>query len=123
VPTRQIYHRGIQRPILRRAAAEVLPPRIRERHGKARFTALFVQGFYEQGRSAVEHLLFRASAAWPQFLDRDWVARAWQRQDRGLGALLLWLAFSLELWLERRSPTSSGTVPLQPLTSDRAALA
>ncbi|HEX4955133.1 MAG TPA: asparagine synthase-related protein [Thermoanaerobaculia bacterium] len=108
LPTGDLYHRGETRPLLRRALMGRLPASVLGRKGKATFEELFVEGVYRGRREAVSALLFRRSALWPEYLQRGPVDSAWRDRATGFSGLLLWLALSLELWLDRRGGGQAG---------------
>jgi asparagine synthase (glutamine-hydrolysing) len=102
LPTAELYHRGVHRPVLRRALAGVLPQAILARRDKADCSELFAQGLYRDNRATVRGLLDRPGARWKEFTDRLFIEDALNKMSVSTGGLLVWLAVSLELWLSRR---------------------
>lgn len=101
VPTAQIAARGVSRVLLRRALAGVVPAEVLARRDKARFTGLFVDGVYGVSAARVAALVRKPGAAWRRFLRGDTIERALATRDVGRAGVILWLAASLELWLEQ----------------------
>jgi hypothetical protein len=101
LPTAEIAVRGETRALLRRALAGQVPVAILSRRSKARFTGLFVDGVYGASRHRVAALLRKPQAAWRRFVRSEVIERALAERDVGRGGVCLWLAASLELWLER----------------------
>lgn len=101
LPTADIALRGVSRALLRRALADLVPAAILSRRCKARFTGLFVDGVYGASRHRVAALVGKPQAAWRRFVRAEEIEGALARRDVGRGGVSLWLAASLELWLER----------------------
>jgi asparagine synthase (glutamine-hydrolysing) len=101
LPTADISHRGVSRALLRRALAGLVPNAILARRSKARFTGLFVDGVYGASRHRVAALVRKPNAAWRRFVRSEEIEGALAKRDVGRGGVSLWLAASLELWLER----------------------
>lgn len=103
LPASSLHRRGETRPVLRRAVADLLPASIANRQDKANFRSLFVEGVYRRNLAATKQLLFHSNATWPELVDRRIVEEALAKEDTGTAGVVLWLATSLELWLERRT--------------------
>jgi asparagine synthase (glutamine-hydrolysing) len=101
LPTAQIARRGVSRVLLRRALAGSVPSEVLARREKARFTALYVDGVYGASATRVAALVRKPGAAWRRFLRTEPIEQALAGRDLGRAGVLLWLALSLELWLEQ----------------------
>ncbi len=118
LPTEDLYRRGETRPLLRRALRGRLPASVLGRQGKATFVELLVDGVYRGSRDVASGLLFRRDALWPELIERAPVEAAWREGSADLPGVLLWLALSVELWLDRRG-TARALDPGESFFPDR----
>jgi len=99
VPSDQLVHRGVTRPILRRAMEELLPSSILRRTSKTSFHPLFVRGMQHEARPLVRRFLLRDSAMWSTYVDREFVIRALHTETpTEAQQLVLWQCICCELW-------------------------
>jgi len=99
VPADQLQHRGVERPILRRAMEELLPASILERRSKTSFHPLFLRGLQLEARPFVRRFLLKDSAVWSTYADREWVVRALESESPSeIQQLVVWLCICCELW-------------------------
>ncbi|MEP7010471.1 MAG: asparagine synthase-related protein [Acidobacteriota bacterium] len=103
LPAEDLGVQGNSRPILRQALSGLLPGSILDRQDKATFEDLFVSGVYADPTGEVAAILLNPNAAWRDYLLPEWVETGWRERRCGLSGLLVWLAFSFEIW-QRRSP-------------------
>ncbi|MCB1035673.1 MAG: hypothetical protein KDD47_17760 [Acidobacteria bacterium] len=102
VPTEQLYSRGTQRPILRRAMAGRLPESLLQRQRKATFAPLFFKGLLEEERNRVDDLLSDSAGLWPAFVRRDWLRNVREQKELKESAwVVLWCCISAEIWHRR----------------------
>ncbi|MDS0260023.1 asparagine synthase-related protein [Haloarcula sp. S1CR25-12] len=95
---------GLDRTIVRRALADVLPAAVRDRTDKAEFSPNVVYGLQRYDTDLVERTLADGEPAVGRYLDGDALANAVGRLRNGLtasDARTLAMATTLERWLQR----------------------
>ena len=106
VPTRQLYDRGVYKPILRRAMRDWLPERIRRRVQPTLLYPLFAHGLLHAQAKTVQQLLDDTDAIWPQYVRADWLRHAaLDARQPTMAGFILWLCICCELWRLRFGTT------------------
>jgi asparagine synthase (glutamine-hydrolysing) len=102
LPAYDLYHRGLYKPLLRRAMAGELPAAILQRRQPTELTPLFERGIRDRRHHWVRTILQRPDAQWSRFVRPDWLLGEGAARAGGAGDLVLWGCLCLELWLARR---------------------
>jgi asparagine synthase (glutamine-hydrolysing) len=97
----QIALPGLSRRILREALRGTLPETVRQRQGKTDFFALFEKGVYAEGFPAISKALLHSQVLERGFIRRDWLTGELERKTFTRDGLILWLALSVETWLQK----------------------
>jgi asparagine synthase (glutamine-hydrolysing) len=103
LPTRELRHGRVHRPVLRRAMSGSLPESVRRRPTKTTFQPLFEEGLAGSGRPRAERLLWARERAWPAWVRESWLRKSWDsgRLD-GIAGLVVWECLAFEMWRARQ---------------------
>lgn len=103
VPDDQLQFEDLSRPILRRAAADLLPAAQLNRRDKTSFDPVFDHG-RRSAAPMIKELLEETGCFWPRFIRMDWTAGA-RSATQNRVKTLEWQAVSTELWRRRQHLT------------------
>ncbi|MEA2563808.1 MAG: hypothetical protein QOH06_5312 [Acidobacteriota bacterium] len=116
IPTDRLFRTGLSKPLLRSAAAGLLPESVRLRPDKTKLGAFLDAGLRDQ-RHRIEPLLAAPLAADLGYVDGDRMRAAYRRyqQEEPNEALrTLWYALTLEVWLRKYSmPLDEKAAPVE----------
>ena len=103
LPPGQKLAGGWTRSIQRRALAGSLPDRVRWRRGKGNLSVNFLHGMLERDVPLIEREILEDPEPLAPFLDLDALRFAYRafRQERGSGAMPVYTATQMALWLRR----------------------
>lgn len=96
VPTRQLYSRGIKRPIVRRAMQNLVPATILARPTKTSFLSVYRFGLCDKELARISAWLDDPDSLWCQYVDRNWLLA--NRDCKRMTGYVGWLCISLEMW-------------------------
>ena len=103
LPADQKVADGWDRVVQRRAVKGLIPDRIHRRLSKSRWDAPFLAGFLERDRDRIEDLVAHADRV-AEYCDPEALRSAWARHAAGRvsdeDTMTLWLAVTLDLWLQ-----------------------
>ena len=101
LPGEQVGLPGLSRRILREAMKGRLPEPVRQRQGKTDFFALFDKGVYEEAFPSITKTLSHSQVLERGYLRKDWLTGELERKTNTREGLILWLALSVETWLQK----------------------
>ncbi len=96
IPTRQLYSRGVNRPIVRRAMRDLVPAAILARPTKTSFQTLYKFGLCDRELTRISQWFDSPDNLWCQYVDRDWLLA--NRDCERMSGYVGWLCISLEMW-------------------------
>jgi asparagine synthase (glutamine-hydrolysing) len=107
VPADMQWRGGEPKALARTWLRGRVPESVRTRAKAGNLTPLFRASVREHERQWVDDMLMHRDAAWPQFVERSALVRAWETRRPGDGDdLLVWLCLGFEAW--RRAAAGEG---------------
>jgi asparagine synthase (glutamine-hydrolysing) len=109
LPTEQKIFHGWTRMVMRRGMANILPEKVQWRGGKADLSHNFFRSLLTSEGTVIEEMIRNPSAPIWEYVDQESLRRTYYRTvssgDRE-GALALWQASTLDLWLQQWDSSS-----------------
>jgi asparagine synthase (glutamine-hydrolysing) len=108
LPPRQKLHEGYDRAVMRRAMAEALPQKVKERIHKGSLSVNFKRRLLENERETIERVIVDNAPIIEEYVDMPSLRAAYDRYaaaplQREGDALTVFLAVTLALWLQQAS--------------------
>jgi asparagine synthetase B (glutamine-hydrolysing) len=107
IPHEQRYHRGLPKPVLRRAMVGTLPALVRERRDKADFACYLRRAFLEAHSAALRELFRRSLLEDGGIVSGDTVRGELAAGWEGMSELTVSDLVAMELWLRQATGTTA----------------